>query len=56
MALGRRESGTARLEEAAATYRDALKERTPEAAPHWHDRTQKNLADCLALLEERRKS
>ena len=56
LALGERESGTARLDEAVAAYREALKERTPEAAPYCHDQTQENLAICLALLEQRRKS
>jgi hypothetical protein len=33
---GERESGTARLEEAVAAYRDALKEYTRERVPlHW---------------------
>jgi hypothetical protein len=31
--LGRRESGTAKLEEAVAAYREALKERTRERVP-----------------------
>ena len=34
--LGERESGTARLEEAVAAYRDALKEWTQAAAPYQH--------------------
>jgi hypothetical protein len=52
--LGARESGTARLEEAMAAYRAALEEMTREAAPHWHDIAQRNLAGCLTLLEQRR--
>ncbi|MGH7085775.1 MAG: tetratricopeptide repeat protein, partial [Acetobacteraceae bacterium] len=31
--LGEREAGTARVEEAVAAYRDALKERTREQVP-----------------------
>ena len=38
--LGERESGTARLNEAVAAFRDALKEWTREAAPRWHDMAQ----------------
>lgn len=53
--LGERESGTAKLEEAVLAYREALKEWTPEVAPHWHDIAQRNLASCLAVLEQRRK-
>jgi tetratricopeptide (TPR) repeat protein len=53
--LGARESGTARLEEAVEAYLAALQEWTPEAASHWHDGAQRNLAGCLALLEQRRK-
>jgi hypothetical protein len=55
-ALGERESGTARLEEAVAAFRAALEEWTPEAASHWHDIAQQNLAQCLALLGQRRNS
>jgi tetratricopeptide (TPR) repeat protein len=59
-ALGTRESGTARLEEAVGVYRAALEkfaaakleEFTAEAASHWHEIVQGNLA-CLALLEQR---
>jgi hypothetical protein len=54
-ALGELESGAARLEEAVAAYRAALEERTREATPYWHDITQQNLAQCLALLGQRRK-
>ena len=42
-ALGERESGTARLEEAVAAYREALKERTRERVPLDWARTQNNL-------------
>jgi hypothetical protein len=52
--LGERESGTAKLVEAVAAYREALKEWTRDAAPHWHDLAQQNLARCIALSEQRR--
>jgi hypothetical protein len=52
-ALGERESGTARLEEAVAASRDALKEWTRENAPVDHDMVEKNLDRTLKLLEER---
>jgi hypothetical protein len=52
--LGERESGTVRLEEAVAAYRAAREEWTHEAASHWHDMAQRNLACCLILLEQRR--
>ena len=53
LALGRRESSTARLKEAVAAYREALKERPPEKAlPRW-DECQSNLERVLKLLEER---
>jgi tetratricopeptide (TPR) repeat protein len=59
-ALGERESGRERsirhLEEAVVAYRAALTEWTNESAPHWHNMAQRNLARCLALLEQRRKS
>jgi hypothetical protein len=48
-----RERGAARLEEAVAAYREALKEWTPEAA--LHDIAQYKLDQCLTLLEQRRK-
>jgi hypothetical protein len=54
--LGERESGTARLEEAVSAYRAALEEWTRERVPLWHNVAQQNLAQCLALLEQRRKS
>ena len=41
--LGERESGTARLEEAVAAYRDALKEWTRERVPLDWAMTQNNL-------------
>ena len=58
MRSGRSVSGRAgrrRLEEAVAAYRAALKERTVEAAPHYHDIAQGNLARAQALLDARRK-
>ena len=51
--LGERESGTARLEEAVAAYRDALKERTRERVPLDWATTQNNLGNALATLGER---
>ena len=54
--LGQQESGTEKLEEAVAAYREALKEWTREAAPRWHDIAQQNLTRCLALIEQRRNS
>jgi hypothetical protein len=35
-------------------YRAALEKKTREDASHWHDITQRNLARCLTLLEQRR--
>ena len=52
-ALGERESGTARLEEAVAAYREALKERTRERVPLDWATTQNNLGNALAELGER---
>jgi tetratricopeptide (TPR) repeat protein len=51
--LGARESGTARLEEAVATYRDALQERTRERVPLDWAMTQNNLGNALSTLGER---
>lgn len=45
-----RESGTARLEEAVAAFRDALKEYTRERVPYYRDLTQKNLDEAKAAL------
>jgi hypothetical protein len=42
-----------KLEEAVAAYRAALEEWTREAAPHWYDIAQQNMARCLALLGKR---
>ena len=51
--LGERESGTARLEEAVAAYRDALEERTRERVPLDWATTQNNLGIALRTLGER---
>jgi tetratricopeptide (TPR) repeat protein len=51
--LGERESGTGRLEEAVAAYRDALKERTRERVPLNWAATQNNLGLALSSLGER---
>ena len=53
LALGERESGTARLEEAVAAYRDALQERTRARVPLEWAMTQINLGDALLTLGER---
>ena len=45
--LGERESGTARLEEAVAAYREALKESTRERVPLDWAMTQNNLGIAL---------
>ena len=47
-ALGERESGTARLEEAVAAYRAALEERTRERVPLDWAMTQNNLGNALS--------
>ena len=51
--LGERESGTARLEEAVAAYREALKEWTRERVPLEWATTQNNLGNALRALGER---
>ena len=51
--LGERESGTARLEEAVAAYRAALKEWTRERVPLQWAMTQNNLGNALRALGER---
>src|SRR6185437_1999590 len=48
--LGERESGTARLEEAVAAYREALKEYTRERVPLDWAMTQTNLGAALQTL------
>ncbi|MGB9367040.1 MAG: DUF4062 domain-containing protein [Xanthobacteraceae bacterium] len=52
-ALGERESGAARLDEAVATYREALTERTRKRAPLDWAVTQNNLGNALRALGER---
>ena len=52
--LGERESGTARLEEAVAAYREALQERTRERVPLDWAMTTGNQGVALMLLAERR--
>ncbi|HMA75402.1 MAG TPA: tetratricopeptide repeat protein [Xanthobacteraceae bacterium] len=51
--LGERESGTARLEEAVAAYRDALTEYTRERVPLDWAMTQNNLGGALSALGAR---
>jgi hypothetical protein len=51
--LGERESGTIRLEEAAAAYRLALEEYTRERVPLDWAMTQNNLGNALLTLGER---
>jgi tetratricopeptide (TPR) repeat protein len=55
-ALGAREGGTERLEEAVAAYSDALKERTRERVPLDWAMTQNNLGNALWTLGERESS
>jgi tetratricopeptide (TPR) repeat protein len=52
-ALGERESGTARLEEAVAAYRAALEEWKREYMPLDWAMTQNNLGNALWALGER---
>ena len=52
-ALGGRESGTSRLEQAVAAYRAALEERTRERAPLQWAMAQMNLGSALATLGRR---
>ena len=51
--LGQRETGTGRLDEAVAAYRDALKERTRDRVPLDWAMTQMNLGNALRTLGER---
>jgi tetratricopeptide (TPR) repeat protein len=53
LTLGGRETGTARLKEAVAAYRDALKERTRDRAPLQWAMTRMNLGNALRTLGER---
>jgi tetratricopeptide (TPR) repeat protein len=50
-----RQSGTAKLEEAVAVYREALKENTRESVPLQWAETQNSLGAALAELGEREK-
>ena len=51
--LAERESGAARLKEALAAYREALKEYTPDRVPLQWAITQMNLGNALSMLGER---
>jgi tetratricopeptide (TPR) repeat protein len=51
--LGERESGTARLEEAIAAYREALKENTREREPFEWAKAQNNFGTVVRVLGER---
>ena len=51
--LGKRESGSARLEEAVAAYRAALEEYTRDRAPLRWATTQMDLGNALEMLGER---
>jgi hypothetical protein len=53
--LGEHESGTARLDEAVAAYREALKEFTRKRVPLQWATTKKNLDAALKLLHERKR-
>jgi tetratricopeptide (TPR) repeat protein len=52
--LGKRESGTARLEQAVAAYRAALDVFAKAGASDLREHARRNLADAEALLAERR--
>ena len=52
-ALGERESGTARLEDAVTAYREALKEFRVDHAPYYYQGTLRNLTRAEALLDKR---
>jgi tetratricopeptide (TPR) repeat protein len=51
--LGKRDSGTAKLEEAVVAYREVLKEWTRERVPLDWATTQNNLGNALSILGER---
>jgi tetratricopeptide (TPR) repeat protein len=51
--LGRREGGTARLDESVATYREALRQCTRKRAPLDWAKTHNNLGVALRMLGER---
>ena len=55
-AIGERESGTARLEEAVTAYRAALEELTRDRVPLDWAYSEHGLAGTLAALAERQKS
>jgi hypothetical protein len=52
-ALGERESGTERLEEAGAAFREALTVYTLDASPYEHDKAQRNIDRLTALIVQR---
>ena len=52
-ALGERESGTERLEQAIGAFRESLKEWTAETAPHYRRAVLTNLAKAEKLLAAR---
>jgi tetratricopeptide (TPR) repeat protein len=53
--LGKREHGTARIEEAIAALREALEECTADSAPHYHGLVSRNLSAAEELLSARRR-
>ena len=54
-ALGEREAGIVRFEEAVARYHQALSIYEPARATFYMEMTRRNLARCEALLAERRR-
>ncbi len=52
-ALGERQSGTARLEEAVAAFRSALEEQTRERVPLQWARTTDNQGNAMMLIAAR---
>ena len=54
LALGQRESGTARLDEAVGAYREALKELTLAQADHYQAGVKGNLERAEKTLAARR--
>ena len=56
LALGQREGGTARLEQAIAAARAALEQWTRDQTPRVWAFTEKELGDALAVLAQRQKS
>jgi hypothetical protein len=53
--LEERATGTRKLEEAVAVYREALKEYPTEATPYLHQVMRENFDRANALLAQRRK-